>query len=105
MPAQAPLALLPVAPPPAREPLVRRARQLAWLGLGWHLVEAAVALAAGVVAGSVALIGFGADSLIEAAVGIVVLWLMAGTRAASPRARPGAAPPPPPAVPPLPAGG
>jgi divalent metal cation (Fe/Co/Zn/Cd) transporter len=49
-------------------------------------VEAFVAIAAGVVAGSVALIGFGADSLIEAAAGIVVLWLMAGSRSSSPRA-------------------
>ena len=40
--------------------LVRRARSLAWIGLGWHLVEAAVAVAAGLVAGSVALVGFGA---------------------------------------------
>ncbi|MDX6671982.1 MAG: hypothetical protein QOI91_2345 [Solirubrobacteraceae bacterium] len=63
---------------------MRRARLLAWLGLGWHLVEAAVAIFAGVVAGSVALIGFGADSLIEAAAGIVVIWLMAGGRSASP---------------------
>ena len=83
MPAQAPLALLPVAPPPAREPLVRRARALAWLGLGWHLVEAAVAVAAGVAAGSIALVGFGVDSLIEAAAGVVVLWLMADARSAS----------------------
>lgn len=66
-----------------RPRLVRRARTLAWVGLGWHFVEAAVAIAAGVAAGSIALIGFGADSLIEAAAGIVVLWLMAGTRSSS----------------------
>ncbi|HET6870161.1 MAG TPA: hypothetical protein VFH80_29885 [Solirubrobacteraceae bacterium] len=36
------------------------------LSLGWHGAEAAVAVAAGVVAGSVALVGFGAESLIEA---------------------------------------
>jgi divalent metal cation (Fe/Co/Zn/Cd) transporter len=65
---------------------VRRARLLAWLGLGWHFVEAAVAVGAGVVAGSVALVGFGADSLIEAGAGVVVLWLMAGGRSASARA-------------------
>jgi len=69
---------------PEREPLVRRARLLAWAGLGWHVIEAVVALAAGVAAGSVALVGFGADSLIEAAAGVVVLWLMAGSRSASP---------------------
>jgi divalent metal cation (Fe/Co/Zn/Cd) transporter len=79
-----PMAPVPEAPVPAqRARFVHRARQLAWVGLGWHLIEAAVALAAGVAAGSVALIGFGADSLIEAAAGIVVLWLMASTRSSS----------------------
>jgi divalent metal cation (Fe/Co/Zn/Cd) transporter len=66
-----------------RARLVRRTRLLAWVGLGWHLIEAAVAIIAGVVAGSVALVGFGADSLIEAAAGVVVIWLMAGGRSAS----------------------
>jgi divalent metal cation (Fe/Co/Zn/Cd) transporter len=85
-----PLPILPVAPAHAlapaeeqRRPLVRRARALAWLGLGWHVVEAAVAIMAGVVAGSVALVGFGADSLIEALAGIVVIWLMADSRSSS----------------------
>ena len=79
MATEAHLAVLPVAPavrPAERERLVRRARLLAWVGLGWHVAEAAVAIGAGVVAGSVALVGFGADSLIEAAAGLVVLWLM-----------------------------
>jgi divalent metal cation (Fe/Co/Zn/Cd) transporter len=78
------LPVLPVAP--ARADAVRRARLLAWIGLGWHVVEAAVALVAGVVAGSVALVGFGADSLIEAFAGIVVIWLMTDARSASPTA-------------------
>ena len=69
-----------------RDGLVRRAQLLAWIGLGWHVIEAAVAIAAGVIAGSVALIGFGADSLIEVGAGVVVLWLMAGGRSSSPRA-------------------
>jgi divalent metal cation (Fe/Co/Zn/Cd) transporter len=80
------LPLTIVAPGPApdeRARLVGRTRTLAWIGLGWHLVEAGVAIAAGVVAGSVALVGFGADSLIEAAAGVVVLWLMAGGRSSS----------------------
>jgi divalent metal cation (Fe/Co/Zn/Cd) transporter len=72
---------LPVAPP--REPLVRRARLLAWASLGWHLVEAAVALAAGVAAGSIALVAFGADSLVEAGAGGVVVWRFSGGRAGS----------------------
>jgi divalent metal cation (Fe/Co/Zn/Cd) transporter len=76
-----PQPLLVAMPPRAR--LVRQTRLLAWVGLGWHLVEAAVAIVAGVVAGSVALVGFGADSVIEAGAGLVVLWLMAGGRPAS----------------------
>lgn len=76
----------PGSPAPDRERLVSRARLLAWLGLGWHIFEGAVAVGAGVVAGSVALIGFGADSVIEAAAALVVIWLMASGRADSERA-------------------
>jgi divalent metal cation (Fe/Co/Zn/Cd) transporter len=47
---------------------------LAWLSLGWHLVEAVIAAAAGLAAGSIALIGFGGDSLIEAGAAGVILW-------------------------------
>jgi divalent metal cation (Fe/Co/Zn/Cd) transporter len=66
---------LPVAPPASARPaLVRRARLLAWLSLGWHLVEALIAAAAGLAAGSIALIGFGGDSLIEAGAAGVILW-------------------------------
>jgi hypothetical protein len=63
--------------------LTIRARQLTYIGLAWHALEAAVAIAAGVIAGSVALIGFGADSVIEAAAGLVVLWLVTGWRLSS----------------------
>jgi divalent metal cation (Fe/Co/Zn/Cd) transporter len=76
--------VLPVAPGGAkRRRLVSRARRLTQLSLGWHVLEAAIAIAAGVVAGSVALVGFGADSLIEAAAGLVVLWLVTGERLSS----------------------
>jgi divalent metal cation (Fe/Co/Zn/Cd) transporter len=77
------LPTVPLAPPSDRSLLVRRARFLAWLGLGWHGVEAAVAITAGIVAGSIALVGFGADSLIEAVAGVVLLWRFADTRASS----------------------
>jgi divalent metal cation (Fe/Co/Zn/Cd) transporter len=63
--------------------LVRRAKLLAWGGLAWHGVEAGIAVVAGVVAGSIALIGFGADSLIEMLAGVILLWRFAGPRAAS----------------------
>src|SRR5690349_5290609 len=63
-----------------RAALVRRARWLAWGGNAWHLFEFAVALAAGLAAGSVALVGFGIDSLIELLAGTVVVWLLASGR-------------------------
>src|SRR5215218_4505139 len=69
-----------------REHLVRRARLLAWLGIGWHGIEAAVAVIAGLAAGSIALIGFGADSLIESLAGLIVLWLFTGARLGSHKA-------------------
>jgi len=59
---------------------VRRAKLLAWLGIGWHGIEAAVAVGAGIIAGSIALIGFGADSLIESIAGIILLWRFAASR-------------------------
>jgi divalent metal cation (Fe/Co/Zn/Cd) transporter len=83
---RAPAAASPAAAPPVeldRARLVRRARGLAWLGLGWHAVEATVALGAGIAASSVALVGFGADSLVEGLAGIIVLWRFAAARAAS----------------------
>jgi divalent metal cation (Fe/Co/Zn/Cd) transporter len=67
--------------PGAQVSRIRRARRLAWIGLGWHGIEAAVAIGAGIVAGSVALVGFGADSLVELAAGLVVLWRLASARA------------------------
>ena len=67
----------------ARARLEHRARLLAWGGIAWHFVEFAIALAAGVAAGSIALIGFGADSLIETLAGFVVLWLFTGARRGS----------------------
>lgn len=61
----------------------RRARLLAWGGIAWHFVEFLIALFAGLAAGSIALIGFGADSLIEAVAGFVVVWLFTGSRLGS----------------------
>jgi divalent metal cation (Fe/Co/Zn/Cd) transporter len=67
----------------ARRRLERRARLLAWGGTVYHLGEFAIALGAGIAAGSIALIGFGADSLIEAFSGSVIAWLFTGERAGS----------------------
>jgi divalent metal cation (Fe/Co/Zn/Cd) transporter len=74
----------PVALPIADDQ--RRARLLAWTGIVWHFLEFAVALGAGITAGSIALIAFGADSLIESFAGFVVVWLFTGARLTSPTA-------------------
>jgi divalent metal cation (Fe/Co/Zn/Cd) transporter len=66
-----------------RSRLERRVRLLAWGGIAWHFVEFAIAVGAGIAAGSIALIGFGADSLVEALAGFVVVWLFTGGRIGS----------------------
>ncbi len=66
---------LPVMPPRERVGLERRARLLAWGGNAWHVVEFGVAIVAGIVAASPALVGFSLDSLIELAAGFVIVWL------------------------------
>lgn len=53
---------------------IRRGRLLEYFGLGWNMMEAVVAITAGVLAGSTALLGFGIDSLIESLSGLVLLW-------------------------------
>lgn len=63
-----------IVDPARRATLVRRARWLAAASVAYNTVEAVVALAAGTVAGSSALIGFGIDSVIEVTAGLVILW-------------------------------
>lgn len=58
----------------ARASDVRAGRRLEYVTLGWNLLEAAVAVGAGVLAGSIALVGFGVDSLIESLSGAILLW-------------------------------
>jgi divalent metal cation (Fe/Co/Zn/Cd) transporter len=70
----------------ARPSLVRRAKLLAWLGIAWHAIEATVAIGAGVAAGSIALVGFGADAVVESAAGAIVIWRFAEARSHSERA-------------------
>ena len=52
----------------------KKGRQLEYFTLGWNLIEAGVAVGAGAVAGSIALVGFGVDSLIESLSGGILLW-------------------------------
>ena len=69
-------AIQPVNPPTAfdRAALIVRGRRLEYFTLAWNGFEAAVALVSGLLAGSVALVGFGLDSVIETASAGVLLW-------------------------------
>ncbi|MGH2383410.1 MAG: cation transporter [Candidatus Limnocylindria bacterium] len=58
----------------------RRARALSWLSLVWMGAEGAIAITAGVLAGSIALVGFGLDSAIEGFASLVIVWRFTGHR-------------------------
>jgi len=62
-----------------RDAGVRCGRQLEYLTIGWNSLEAAVAVGAGLLAGSIALVGFGVDSVIESLSGAVLLWRLAAS--------------------------
>ena len=62
--------------PAERSEFVRRGRRLEYFTIFWNSLEALAALIAGVIAGSVALVGFGLDSVIEVTSGAAVLWLL-----------------------------
>ncbi|HEX6185635.1 MAG TPA: cation transporter [Pyrinomonadaceae bacterium] len=57
-----------------RREQVRRGRWLEYLTIGWNSLEGIIAIGAGLVAGSIALVGFGFDSVIEVASGVALLW-------------------------------
>lgn len=64
----------------------RRARLLAWASLAWLTFEGTVGVIAGILAGSIALVGFGLDSAIEGIASVIVVWRFTGTRMLSPHA-------------------
>ncbi len=77
------LPTLPVAAPSGRDSserdrLIRRAKALSWLSLAWMTVEGTVAVTAALIAGSVALLGFGIDSAIEGLASVIVIWRFTG---------------------------
>jgi hypothetical protein len=57
-----------------RESDTRQGRRLEYFTLGWNLIEAVVGIGAGLIAGSIALVGFGVDSIIESFSGASPLW-------------------------------
>ena len=62
----------------SRADLVKSGRQLEYFTIFYNSLEGLVALSAGLVAGSIALVGFGFDSLIEVTSGAVLLWRLYG---------------------------
>src|SRR5437667_12561480 len=59
-----------------RADLARRGRRLEYFTIGWNSLEGLIAVAAGVFAGSISLVGFGMDSFIEVTSGATLLWRM-----------------------------
>ena len=57
-----------------RPALIKRGRHLEYFTIGYNSLEGLIAVAAGLIAGSIALVGFGFDSLIEVTSGAVLLW-------------------------------
>ncbi|KQZ88451.1 hypothetical protein ASD62_03095 [Phycicoccus sp. Root563] len=60
--------------PARRATLMRRAQLLAATSVTYNVIEAVIAITAGNVAGSTALVGFGLDSIVEVSSGLVILW-------------------------------
>jgi hypothetical protein len=65
-------------PAAARARLRRRGFLLEYASIAWMTAEAAVAITAGIIASSIALTGFGLDSVIELAAAIIVVWQLRG---------------------------
>ena len=67
----------------SRPALLRRALRLEYLTVGWNIIEGAIAIAAATASGSVALLGFGIDSIVESASGSVMIWRLLAERNAA----------------------
>lgn len=61
----------------------QNAKLLSWISLIWMSLEGGIAITAGILAGSVALIGFGIDSAIEGVASVVIIWRFTGARVLS----------------------
>ena len=60
----------------ARRTLAHRGKQLEYFTIAWNSLEGLIGIGAGVLAGSISLVGFGIDSLIEVTSGAALLWRM-----------------------------
>jgi len=80
-----PVVTTPAAAPPRIERetyrrLATRAKVLSWFSLGYMALEGGIAILAGILAGSVALVGFGLDSAIEGFASAIIVWRFTGSR-------------------------
>jgi divalent metal cation (Fe/Co/Zn/Cd) transporter len=66
----------------SRAQLLRRGLRLEYLTVSWNIVEGLIAVAAALAAGSVALLGFGIDSFVETASGVIIIWRLRAERRA-----------------------
>jgi divalent metal cation (Fe/Co/Zn/Cd) transporter len=73
----------PLAPDAGWLRAARLARWLAWASLAWMSVEGAVGLAAGLAAGSIALVGWALSSGVEGLASVIVIWRFTGPRTLS----------------------
>ena len=58
----------------SRAALLSRGLRLEYLTVGWNIAEGVIAIAAGLAAGSIALLGFGVDSFVESVSGSILIW-------------------------------
>ena len=63
---------------PDRSSYVRRGVHLEWFTVAYNSLEGLIALAAGLLSGSIALVGFGFDSALEVTSGVALLWRLGG---------------------------
>lgn len=84
------LAPTPTAPLESGSPqwlhAASRAKLLSWISLAWMGAEGTIAITAGIIASSAALIGFGLDSAIEGFASLAIVWRFTGSRVHSERA-------------------
>jgi divalent metal cation (Fe/Co/Zn/Cd) transporter len=80
--------LQPAAPVRDREwhAAARRARLLSWISLGWMGAEGVLGIATGVLAGSIALTGWGINAFVEGFASVVIVWRFTGSRLHSEKA-------------------
>src|SRR3989442_9258234 len=72
---------------PNREQAVRRGQRLTWATIAYNTLEAVIAIGAGLLAGSVALVGFGFDSVIELGSSLAGLWRLSADSSLEARGR------------------